>query len=140
MTEQNKIYAGFWIRLLAYMIDFLVTFFIGIIIGFIFGLIIPKNVMLKFFLFYHLVGILVTWIYYASMESSSKQGTLGKMALGLKVVDFENKRINFGRATGRFFGKILSGILLGIGFIMIAFTQKKQGLHDMIADTFVIKK
>lgn len=84
--------------------------------------------------------ILVSWLYYAIMESSSKQGTLGKMATGLKVTDLNGNRISFGRASGRYFGRILSGIILDIGFLMIAFTQKKQGLHDMIAETLVVKK
>jgi uncharacterized RDD family membrane protein YckC len=74
------------------------------------------------------------------MESSSKRATLGKMALGIIVTDLEGKRISFGRATGRFFSKILSGIIIYIGFIMVAFTDKKQGLHDMIAGTLVIAK
>jgi len=62
------------------------------------------------------------------------------MALGLKVTDLEKKPISFGKASGRFFGKILSGIILGIGYLMIAFTEKKQGLHDILAGCLVLKK
>ena len=72
------------------------------------------------------------------MESSSKQGTVGKMILNLRVVDMLGNRISFGRATGRFFGKILSGLILNIGYIMAAFTEKKQALHDMLAGCLVI--
>ena len=83
-------------------------------------------------------SILINWLYFALMESSYRQATLGKMALGLKVTDIEGKRISFGKASGRYFGKILSGMILYIGFIMVAFTEKKQGLHDMLANTLVI--
>jgi uncharacterized RDD family membrane protein YckC len=80
------------------------------------------------------------WLYFALMESSSKQGTLGKMALSIMVTDVNGNRITFGRATGRYFGKFLSGLILYIGYIMVAFTEKKQGLHDMIAGTLVVNK
>ena len=73
------------------------------------------------------------------MESSEYQATLGKMLLGLKVTDLKGRRISFLRATGRHFGKILSGLILGIGFFMIAFTKKKQGLHDIITECLVLK-
>jgi uncharacterized RDD family membrane protein YckC len=71
------------------------------------------------------------------MESSSYQATLGKMIFGMKVTDLYGNRISFARATGRHFAKILSGMILGIGFIMVAFTERKQGLHDLLAGTLV---
>jgi uncharacterized RDD family membrane protein YckC len=74
------------------------------------------------------------------MESSSRQATLGKMALGIVVTDMDGKRISFGRAVGRNLGKIISQIILFIGFLMVAFTQKKQGLHDIIANCLVVVK
>lgn len=74
------------------------------------------------------------------MESSAKQATLGKMAVGIVVTDMNGGRISFGNATGRFFGKILSGLIIYVGFIMVAFTDKKQGLHDMMAGTLVVQK
>ena len=64
---------------------------------------------------------------------------MGKKVLGLRVTDLNGSRISFAKATGRHFGKILSGLILGIGFIMIAFTEQKQGLHDMLAGTLVLK-
>jgi uncharacterized RDD family membrane protein YckC len=74
------------------------------------------------------------------MESSKYQGTLGKLMLGLKVTDEEGNRIGFWTAFGRLLSKtFLSGILF-IGYIMVAFTKKKQGLHDLIVSTVVIKK
>jgi uncharacterized RDD family membrane protein YckC len=85
------------------------------------------------------VSAVVTWLYYALMESSARQATLGKMALGIIVTDIEGRRIGFGKATGRHFAKILSALILGIGFLMVAFTQRKQGLHDILARTLVIR-
>jgi uncharacterized RDD family membrane protein YckC len=85
------------------------------------------------------VSAVVTWLYYALMESSARQATLGKMALGIIVTDIEGRRIGFGKATGRHFAKILSALILGIGFLMVAFTQRKQGLHDILAGTLVIR-
>jgi uncharacterized RDD family membrane protein YckC len=79
------------------------------------------------------------WIYEAAMESSSRQATLGKMALGLKVADEQGRRISFARATGRYFAKIISGMILLIGYIMAGFTARKQALHDMIAGTLVTR-
>jgi uncharacterized RDD family membrane protein YckC len=79
------------------------------------------------------------WLYFALLESSSKQATVGKMALGIRVTDLDGRRITFGRATGRHFGKILSGLILGIGFLMAAFTERKQALHDMLAGTLVVR-
>jgi uncharacterized RDD family membrane protein YckC len=121
-------YAGFWKRLGAYIIDYFLISAATFALMFVsWGLLSPL--------------LLVTgWLYFALMESSSKQATLGKMALSIVVTDMDGKRISFGRATGRYFGKILSGIILLIGYIMIAFTEKKQGLHDMLANTLVVDK
>jgi len=83
------------------------------------------------------IGMLGSWIYEAAMESSSKQATVGKMALGLKVTDLEGRRISFARATGRHFAKFISGMIFLVGYIMAGFTQRKQALHDMIAGTLV---
>lgn len=78
--------------------------------------------------------------YFVLMESSSKQGTLGKMAVGIIVTDTNGNRITWMRALGRYFAKILYGIVLLIGYIMVAFTERKQGLHDMICSTLVVKR
>jgi uncharacterized RDD family membrane protein YckC len=139
-------YAGFWWRFLAYIIDALISACIFFPLGAILGVAIvasgedpksPSMLAARFGL--NLVSLIVTWLYYAFCESSSWQGTIGKKVLGLRVTDLNGNRISFGNATGRHFGKILSGLILGIGFIMIAFTEKKQGLHDMLASTLVLK-
>jgi len=84
--------------------------------------------------------LVLAWIYFAIMESSSQQATLGKIVLGIIVTNGEQQRISFGKASKRYIGKIISIVTLGVGFIMIARTEKKQGLHDKIAGSFVLKK
>ncbi len=122
-------YGGFWIRVVAAIID-------GVILGVIQFIL---NQFFDDFAVRNGFNALLGWLYYAGMESSSNQATLGKMALGLRVTDLEGNRISFLRATGRYLAKIISALILMIGFIMVAFTEKKQGLHDMIAGTLVIK-
>jgi uncharacterized RDD family membrane protein YckC len=87
-----------------------------------------------------LLFILIPWLYYAALESSSLQATLGKLAMGSIVTDLDGERITFLRATGRHFGKIISNLILMIGFLMAAFTERKQALHDMLAGCLVIQK
>jgi uncharacterized RDD family membrane protein YckC len=85
------------------------------------------------------ISLVVGWLYFALMESSAKQATVGKMALGIIVTDLDGRRIGFGRATGRYFAKILSALTIGIGFLMAGFTERKQALHDMVASCLVIR-
>jgi uncharacterized RDD family membrane protein YckC len=87
----------------------------------------------------NLLSLVIAWLYFALLESSERGATVGKMAMGLRVVSNDGKRISFMNATGRYFAKILSAMIFCIGFIMIAFTDRKRGLHDMIASTLVIK-
>jgi len=126
-------YAGFWLRFLALVIDSLIFVLAGVILGFFVGKIAGSTKILDIPLF------IASWLYYALMESSSRQATIGKIALGISVTNLSGNRISFGRATGRHFAKIISGIILSIGYIMAAFTAKKQALHDIIASTVVIK-
>jgi len=136
-------YAGFWKRFAAAFIDGIITMIGGGVIGVIFGIIMvaggtdDPDVIEGLA---NVLGIFLGWLYYSVMESSPTQGTLGKMALGIKVTDLEGNRVEFGKATGRHFGKLVSGILLGLGFVMAAFTQKKQALHDMMANTLVVNR
>jgi len=136
-------YAGFWKRLAAFVIDLIITMIGSVIIGVALGISMiatgtddPETLEAAG----KLLGILVMWVYFSVMESSTKQGTLGKMALGIKVTDLDGNRIGFGRASGRYFGKIISYLIIFIGFIMVAFTKKKQGLHDMMAGCLVVNK
>jgi len=117
----EAIHAGFWRRLAALLIDYLVLFV---------PLFIPLLGLFAFF-----PG---KWLYFALMESSGWQATLGKRAMGIKVTDQFGQRIGFGRATGRYFGAFLSQFLFLIGYMMAAFTPRKQALHDIMAGTLVV--
>jgi uncharacterized RDD family membrane protein YckC len=132
-------YGGFWIRLVAYIID---AILLSIAYG-IAGSVLGFNVFATDIEHYsptgNLISLLVGWLYFALLESSERGATVGKMAMGLRVVTDTGERLSFLNATGRYFAKIISAIILCIGFIMIAFTDRKRGLHDMIAGTLVIK-
>ena len=143
-------YAGFWRRVVAYVVDGLLVGVVMTVLVFVFaagaiGAVAsgsPEAATAAFGLIglLNLGSIIAMWLYFALMESSPAQGTLGKIAVGLIVTDLAGNRIGFGRATGRFFGKILSGLVFAIGFLMAGFTERKQGLHDMLASTLVINK
>lgn len=147
-------YAGFWLRLTACIIDLLILNAATLIImvplaPVFFGTRPPRpplsgaNIRPAAMLFIATIWtlwIVGTWLYFAFFESSSWQGTPGKRALGLFVTDMQGRRISFVRATGRFFGKFLSSLILLIGYFMVAFTKKKQGLHDMLADCLVLRR
>ena len=134
----NVVYAGFWWRVLAYVIDTIIL----LIHGYLFIVVLEvlgirgRDAEGIGKLFDAIVG----WLYYALQEASVHQGTLGKRACGLIVTDMNGQRISFGRATGRYFAKFLSSLILFIGFIMAGFTEKRQALHDMIASTLVLKR
>ncbi|HEX9525443.1 MAG TPA: RDD family protein [Reyranella sp.] len=132
-------YGGFWIRFVAYLIDAILLGFIGGVIGAIFGFSMATTGLEHFDPTINIVSFAIAWLYFALLESSPRGATVGKMAMGLRVVTGSGQRLSFLNATGRYFAKILSAIILCIGFIMIAFTDRKRGLHDMIADTLVIK-
>jgi uncharacterized RDD family membrane protein YckC len=148
-------YAGFWLRLVAFIIDFIVIYAVRAIIFKPFGIDAgmhgmfhgrqPRDFaeiapMLGMIIRIALISSIMQWLYFALMESSVWQATLGKKALGLSVTDLAGRRIGFGRATGRYFAKILSSLTLFIGYLMAGFTEKKQALHDMIAGTLVLRK
>ncbi|HCG30515.1 MAG TPA: hypothetical protein DEU95_12525 [Chloroflexi bacterium] len=87
-----------------------------------------------------MIAIVLWWLYFALQESSERQATIGKRALGIIVTDLQGERVTFARATGRFFSKYLSGVIFSIGYIMAAFTSRKQALHDLLASTLVVNK
>ncbi|HOZ61867.1 MAG TPA: RDD family protein [Smithellaceae bacterium] len=138
-VSENKIeYAGFWIRLGAALVDLFIIGILEIVISlpFLASSNDPKFVEA----ITRTLGLITAWLYYSIMESSSSQATFGKQMMDIIVTDELGNRIGFGKATGRFFGKFLSIIIVYIGFIMIGITQKKQGLHDQMAGTLVVKK
>lgn len=144
-ARRRVIYAGFWLRLAAYLIDSLL---LGIVVGFAIlrplmdrAGIPPDNPWILFtgggrqIIAINMLVTMASWLYWASMESSPWQATLGKKALGIEVTDLAGRRISFARASGRYFGKIIF-----IGFILAGFTERKQALHDMIAACLVVRK
>lgn len=128
----NVMYGGFWIRFAAAIIDGILLSVVNYALMFIFSFG-QQSVA------YNIISILIGWLYFAAMESSKEQATLGKKALGLKVIGLNGERISFAKATGRHFSKIISAIILLIGYIMAAFDEQKRALHDRIAGTYVIK-
>lgn len=152
-------YGGFWLRFLAYLIDSAVltlgVVFVCIPLVFLTGLgallsqIHPEEelneagvlLIIGVIFLFLTVGLAVTWLYHALMESSQWQATVGKKALGLVVTDMAGNRVSFGRATGRHFAKIVTNMIpLFIGYIMAGFTQQKQALHDMIASCLILRR
>jgi uncharacterized RDD family membrane protein YckC len=139
-------YAGFWYRFAASFLDGLIIFGVFFIPWFYINYILPTTeagrdavTYLTILIIYQLVYATAVWLYSALMESSKWQATPGKRAMGIKVTDLNGNRISFLRATGRHFAKYISALTFYIGFIMIAFTEKKQGLHDMMAGCLVVK-
>jgi uncharacterized RDD family membrane protein YckC/Tfp pilus assembly major pilin PilA len=130
-------YAGFWRRAGAWVLDYIALVIIMVLVAMPLSLAGKSQQAGLLVLF--LYG-LAPWLYFAVSESSSLQGTLGKAAAGIKVTDLNGERVGFGRATGRYFGKILSGVTMSIGFAMAGFTERRQALHDKIADTLVVTK
>ncbi len=156
-------YAGFWLRFVAYIIDAIILNILQWILilpllgavglgigatsdGFDFSsmtegdIIAMATAVMGVIFAGGLIGIVVNILYFALMQSSKLQATVGKLALGLKVTDAKGGRIDLVKAIIREIGKIVSGIILMIGYIMAGFTEKKQALHDMIASTLVVKK
>jgi uncharacterized RDD family membrane protein YckC len=137
-------YANVWKRFVASLIDGIVLYILQAGVGFVIGLVIGgaagEEGAGAAILVATVAGIVIGWLYYAFQESSPKQATIGKQAMGLVVTDINGEKISFVKASIRHFSKFLSSIILMIGYIMAFFTEKKQGLHDMIAGTLVLQK
>ena len=138
-------YAGFWLRFAAYLIDTIILGLVFVPVGVVLGLMQAASVdsqspdlMPGINGLVNVGSILAGWLYSSLLESSSWQGTVGKKVVGLRVTDLDGNRISFGKATGRYFGKILSSMICLVGFIMAAFTEKRQALHDQLAGTLVL--
>lgn len=138
--------AGFWIRLVAYLIDFIVICLVSVTIGALIGFAafaagLGKSPVGHALLILVLqgIGFSIAVLYEVVLIQSAWQATLGKRILGLKVIDEYDSRLSPSRSIGRFFGKALSGMTLGIGYLMIGFMDQKRGLHDLVAGTRVVK-
>jgi len=152
---EGLVYGGFWRRFWSYLID---RFILGIAfmpVGFMVFVPmlatrsggwtdtdLPTEAIAAFLgatLTVAFLGLLGSWFYYALMQSSSRQATLGQLALGLRVTDLEGRRISFARASGRHFATVLTGLTFGIGYVMVLLTARKQTLHDLVAGTVVVR-
>jgi len=156
-----KEYAGFWLRFVAYIIDYILIWVVqafvaipilamvgisfasnmgnmesmneGEIMGMLAGMFAAAGATML------LTTVLVV-LYFTFMESSKYQATVGKLALGLVVTDENGNKLDVVKALVRNLCKIISSMILMIGYLMVGFTEKKQGLHDIIAKTLVVKK
>ncbi len=154
-----RTYAGFWWRFIAVIIDSIIISIVqGIFVIPLLGVVgismatFPENgnfdseslpyliALFSSMSMLYLISFGIGWLYYAFFESSKYQATPGKIMLNIKVTDMEGEKIGFGRASGRFFGKIISAMIFYIGFIMAGFTSRKQALHDMMAGCLVVKE
>ncbi|NFS28998.1 RDD family protein [Clostridium botulinum] len=142
-------YAGFLNRYLAYFIDRLAIFLVYILFWLVWILfdktlneigIDPKIKKMILGNLGVIIYLVIPWLYYSFFESSNGKATLGKKALGIIVVDANNNKISFVRATVRYWSKYVSLFCFFIGYIMVGFTKKKQALHDIISVTYVVKK
>jgi uncharacterized RDD family membrane protein YckC len=161
VVSRGFTFAGFWLRVVAYLLDSVIlgaavlVLFLPLV--FLTGLSAnfeaiaqshhgqPNAAVIGGFiammLVFVLISILIQWLYHAYLESGEKQATWGKQALGIYVTDLMGNRVTFGRASGRFFAKIVTGMIpLGIGYIMAGFTERKQALHDMMAGSLVLRR
>jgi uncharacterized RDD family membrane protein YckC len=126
-ADGSRAFAGFWIRAAAALVDSIVVS-------------VPVFLLQRTFGPYGALAYLAAWLYFPLMESSPSQGTLGKIVFSLIVTDTSFRRISFGRALGRHAAKILSALILYLGFVMVGLTSQKRGLHDYIAGTVVLRR
>jgi uncharacterized RDD family membrane protein YckC/Tfp pilus assembly major pilin PilA len=138
------LYAGFWKRFAAYLIDWvLIVVASGVFVvalGFGLGLWEVEEAEGLAGGLGQLGGVVIAWLYYALMESGPRQATLGKQAISIRVTDYRGGRIGFGRASGRYFAQILSALPFMIGYLMAGWTRRKQALHDLVAGCLVVNR
>jgi len=158
----HLLYAGFWVRFAAYWLDGLILSVPGLLLAVGLAVLVaifalssgiahsfpndskgnaafPVAIVIVELVFI-VIYIPLAWLYYAKLESGPRQATYGKRIMGIKVTNMTGERISFGHATGRYFSKIISGMVpFGFGYIMMVFMDRKQALHDLIAGTLVVK-
>ena len=153
-SGDEVVYAGFWRRTAALFIDSMlvgVAYYAIVIVGMLVigigGMGGLENIdslgggaIGGFLAVIYLAYPLVSGLYYIGMESSGTQATLGKMAVGIKVTDADGRRLGRGQALGRWVSHLLCYVTLYIGYLMAAFTDRKRGLHDMVASTLVVDR
>lgn len=150
-AQRPDLYAGFWRRVLAWFIDALVLSALHAVLVLASGawLLVPWSALDGFHAYpltrlteagLQPFNIVLGWLYFALCEASRWRATPGKLALNLGVTDVGGRRIDFGRASGRYFGKYVSALILGIGFLLAGWTARKQALHDLMAGCCVVRK
>lgn len=145
-------YGGFWIRFVAYMIDGFVLSLAAVVLVAVFAVFAvltglefdsedPSPAIIIATILLILALIVINWLYEALMTSSPRGATLGKMAIGVRIVRADGAQLSFGRATARHFLKVMITPLVpfAIGYLMAGFTARKRALHDVLADTLVLK-
>ncbi|HKC45934.1 MAG TPA: RDD family protein [Burkholderiales bacterium] len=132
----NAEYAGFWVRLAAFLLDALILAAVVLVIGIGF-LATRSSVGMEVVL---ALGLAASWFYFSFMESGPSGGTPGKRAFGLQVLSDRMARISFLRATVRWAARAISAAVLAIGYLMQPFTARKQALHDLVAHTVVLSR
>ena len=155
MSKPQHIYAGFWLRFAAYLIDVVLLSLVESVlaVGYLMmtqdlkDLITtrPDSYAVVFANVYFLAAVApvwsaIGWAYFAVLESSPLQGTVGKHAIGLYVTDLYGDPIGFRRASLRYWFKAISDLTLLVGWILAAFTPRKQALHDLLAGTLVLRR
>lgn len=149
-------YAGFWMRLGAYLIDGIALWIICVILGSMLGIVAFPFVfwawapmadhMMAYQPLWVLLGRIIGFCIWMAMPAAYficfwavRGETLGMMALRIRVIHTDGSPVDWGAAVVRFLGYIICWITLGLLFLWIAFDGRKQGLHDKMGDTYVIK-
>lgn len=132
-------YGGFWIRVLAAIIDGIIITVVSVALILLSGQGFMEYAESEDLSWVDGVTTIIGIAYYTGFHGSSMQATPGKRALGLIVTDYNGQRITYLRAFGRYWANLLSALILLIGYIMVAFTERKQGLHDIICSTLVVR-
>lgn len=135
-------YAGFWKRVAAYLIDCVLVGVVNYILFFIMFAIgkqmsVSEN---SVFLFSGVIIAGFYLLYYVYAEASLWQATVGKRIVGIKVTDEYGHRISFWRSLGRYIAMAVSSVSFLIGYMMCGWTERKQCLHDKIAGCLVVDK
>ena len=129
-------FAGFWRRLAALLIDSMLLAGVQAGLALVVELVAPDvNNAARVLP----VGAAISWAYFALLESSPAQATLGKVALGIRVTGTDGSVISFRRASARYWLKLASTLVLGLGWLLAVMTPRRQALHDVLAGTLVIR-
>jgi len=155
------VYAGLGRRLVAFVVDFILILLFDLVAAFVLGLtrrvqnlyfyavqhapvnsLTPEGTLIALYgsiiASYGILLIVIPWVYFAGFESSRSQATPGKLLMRVVVTDLEGNKPTFARVTLRHFAKIISTLIIFLGFLMIGLTKKRQGLHDKIAGCLVL--